>query len=148
MCRCSLGRLAPTLLLIAAASGSAGCSGEPRANVSGTVTLDGAALKNRVRLTFVGADHVPRSTLSDDSGAFSLAGLPIGEVTVTLVSVPAGGPKPRPRARIKDPSPDRHADNLPPLEEPEVPEEYGDAANPLLTFQLKEGDNLLPIDVR
>jgi hypothetical protein len=144
----SFRRLIPALCL-GAAAGLSGCSGEPRAAVSGTVKLKGAPLKHKVVLTFVGPDHTPMSTQTDDGGAFSLAGLPVGEARVTLVAIPDGGPTPR---VPEGPAP--HGGRLqgprgarPSAPPSEVPPEYGDAAHPRLTFNLTEGKNELPIDL-
>jgi hypothetical protein len=103
-------------------------------------------LKNKVVLTFVGADNVPLSTQTDDSGAYSVDGLPVGEVRVTVVSVPEGGPASRSFARPEGGAPAGRLSHLPaPLTE--VPAEYGNAARPLLRFDLEEGNNELPIDL-
>jgi hypothetical protein len=134
---------------LGAAAALSGCSGEPRAAVSGTVKLKGAPLKHKVVLTFVGPDNTPISAQTDEGGAFSLTGLPVGETRVTLVSVPDGGPTPR----VPE-GPALHGGRLqgargarPPAPPSEVPAEYGDAAHPRLKFNLAEGNNELPIDL-
>jgi hypothetical protein len=139
---CSLGMVVAALLLWTLA----GCSGQPHARVSGTVTLQGMPLKNKVVLTFVGPDQVPRSTQTDETGAFSLTDLPIGETRVTVVSIPEGGSRPQGQAAQENAS-SRGRLGAAPATLAEVPWEYGDAANPRLTFTLVEGDNDLPINL-
>jgi hypothetical protein len=147
MVRTSPQRMVPVLLLVAALPGFSGCSWVPRASVSGTVTHNGLALTHKVSLTFIGSDNVPRTTQTDDNGAFALSNLPVGEVSATAVSIPDGGPKARPRPKFSE-KPTERPPEPPPLEQSEVPPKYGDAANPLLKFDLKEGNNYLPIDLK
>jgi hypothetical protein len=142
----SLRRSLLALLVGTAAFALPACSGRPGASVSGTVTLRGATLKNRVVLTFVGADNVPVSTRTDESGTYSLAGLPVGEVRVTVVSVPEGGPASRSFARPEGGAPAGRISHVP-ASPTEVPAEYGNAAQPLLRFNLEEGVNDLSIDI-
>jgi hypothetical protein len=146
MRRSSLRLLFATLFLSAAAGLLGGCSSAPRASVSGKVTLQGAPLKNKVVLTFVGADNVPHSTQTDETGTYCLTGLPIGAARVTLVSIPDGGPAPR-AFKSQDQTPAGARQGYAPQPPPEVPLEYGDAGNPKLTFNLVEGDNDLPINL-
>jgi hypothetical protein len=139
-----------SLRLVAAAllvSALAGCSSEPRARVFGKVTLQGVPLRNKVVLTFVGTDHVPLSTQTDETGAFSLTDLPVGETRVTIVSIPEGGPQPRRPAAPQAQSSSSARLSYSPPSLAEVPAEYGDAANPKLKFALVEGDNDLSIDL-
>jgi hypothetical protein len=141
-------------LCLGAAAAFTGCSGEPRASVSGSVKLKGAPLKHRAVLTFVGPDHTPMSIRTDEGGAFSLAGLPVGETRVTVVTVPDEGPTSRiPEApsphggRLQGRAPAGAREARPSSPPSEVPQEYGDAAHPRLKFNLSEGGNELPIDL-
>lgn len=143
----SLRLLFPALFLCAMAGLLAGCAGEPRASVSGKVTLQGMPLKNKAVLTFIGPDHVPLNTETDESGAYSLAGLPIGETRVTIVSIPEGGPTSRSLNSVQDKSSLRGRLGYSLAPPTEVPLEYGNAADPVLKFNLVEGNNELPIDL-
>jgi hypothetical protein len=147
-----LRRLAPVLALVAVVVGS-GCERGPQASATGTVTLNGARLKHRAVLTFVGPDHAPRSTETDERGAFNISDLPPGATTVMVSSIPAGGPATRPLGAPGEPvSGSRIARPTVPTatatQTSEVPAEYGDATHPLLSFTLQDGDNPLDIDLR
>jgi hypothetical protein len=136
------------LVLVGVSITLTGCGREPHASASGTVTLNGAGLKHRVVLTFVGPDHIPWSTQSDDQGEFHIANLPLGETVVTASSIPDGGPATRPLGAPNEKSSagtrlTRQAHSLP----QEVPASYGDAAHPLLRYTLQEGENALQINL-
>lgn len=142
-----LKRLLSALLLIAVFCAMAGCGSESHASASGTVTLNGLGLKHRAVLTFVGADHMPRSTETDDSGSFHIADLPPGTVTVTVSSIPDGGPASRPLGGARDDSKLSNRMIRKTTIVSEVPVEYGDATRPLLQFILQQGENPLQVDL-
>jgi hypothetical protein len=144
--RTALRRPLLALLVAVAPLTVAGCAATTQANVSGTVTYLGKALKRKAVLTFVGADNVPRSTETDDGGHFTIVGLPDGEVTVTVTPL-GGGSTPHSLAATKDtPSgaPRPSGKSAPPSD---IPPEYGDATHPRLRNQLQAGGNVWNIDL-
>jgi hypothetical protein len=132
---------------------ASGCGEQtrPRARASGTVTLDGSNLKHRAVLTFLGPDRTPRSTETDEHGAFRIDDLPPGATTVTVSSVPEGGPATRPLGAPGQRS--TAGTRLAPRTartsgvSTEVPPEYGDATRPRLNYMILEGDNALDINL-
>ena len=65
----SVKQLIIALFIVGMGAVVSGCGTGPQGSASGTVTLDGAPLKHRAVLTFVGADNTPRSTETDERGA-------------------------------------------------------------------------------
>jgi hypothetical protein len=128
-----------------------GCGDIPRGSVSGQVTLNERPLKEPVQLNFVGVDNLPMSTTTDVSGNYSLSGVPVGPIKVTVIPTQAGasGAKRGGRlvGRIKDkgnPGDSRRAQPA----AAEVPVAYQDPAKPLITFEVKAGNNTFPIDLK
>jgi hypothetical protein len=142
-------RLFAALMLVAVPLALTGCSREQHASASGTVTLNGSGLKHRVVLTFVGPDHIPCSTQTDDNGEFHIANLPLGETAVIASTIPDGGPATRPLGAPSEKSgSSTRITRQPAHTQPqEVPVAYGDATHPLLHYTLQEGDNALQINL-
>jgi hypothetical protein len=145
----SLDRLFAALVLVAVPLTLTGCAREPHASASGTVTLNGTSLKHRVVLTFVGPDHVPCSTQTDDQGEFHIANLPLGETAVIASTIPDGGPAARPLGVPSEKAATgTRLTRQPTQTQPqEVPASYGDAVHPLLHYTLQEGENPLQINL-
>jgi hypothetical protein len=141
-------RLFPAVLLAAAALAASGCGRALPASASGQVTLNGAPLKGPVLLTFIGPDSTPRSTQTDPTGVFNISGLAVGETRVTIVSIPEGGPAVRELSRGTPGAPPSRPVARPAASRSEIPAEYGNAAEPRVTFTLQDGDNPVNIELR
>jgi hypothetical protein len=122
------------------------CSGPSRARVTGKVTVKGAPLKGKVVLTFLGPDHEPRSTQTDDTGSYALGDLPVGPARVTVVPIPEGGPASRGHGGRT--APGKGAPRREAAPKSEVPAAYMDASQPRLSFDLQPGDNPIAIDLK
>jgi hypothetical protein len=146
-----LRRLLPALLLLSVLVVACGCGREFPASASGTVALNGGALKHRAVLTFMGPDHTPRSTETDEHGAFQITDLPVGATAVMVSSIPDGGPAARPlgmpNQKTKTDSRLARPATRTLTQTTEIPAEYGDASHPLLTYTIQEGDNQLTINL-
>jgi hypothetical protein len=111
--------------------------------MSGRVTLNDRPLDFRVLLSFKCSDNNVLSTTTDDNGNYTLPKVPTGLVTVTVSPArsPSGEMPPGPKGgpgRVKE------GDPLPPRTAPEkfdIPLQYMDASNPILRFEVQEGDN-------
>jgi hypothetical protein len=131
---------------------AAGCSRATRtASVSGIVTLDNNPPNVRLLLSFVGADNVPRSVETDETGHFSLSDLPVGDVAV-MVSTAGGCGSARPReGRHGAGSPGagspRDAGRDQSSAGPNVPAGYSDATNPRLRYRLDGESTTLTIEL-
>lgn len=138
---------ARVVFAIAAALGAAGCGGDiPRASVSGTVTLNGGALKDPVLVNFVGVDNLPLSATSDAAGNYSLPGVAVGPVKVTVNPVGGGVQAQKGGGRAKDNGPVVGRPAVAPKQT--IPAEYQDPAKPLFTLEVKPGSNVFPLDIK
>jgi hypothetical protein len=128
----TLGRL----LLVPALVGAllaAGCGSSEPASVTGTVTLAGKVLDRKVAVTVLGIDNVPHNTETDDTGRFTIDGLPAGEIMVTVM--PRTGVVGGPTALVGTKGLPSGAPRSP---------GSGDAAR---RFQLQVGENVCNIDL-
>jgi len=133
--------LLPVALLV-------GCSEQQElAPVTGIVTVDGEPVAN-AQVLFMSSQHRPAAGETDANGRYVLStykngdGAAIGSHNVTVTArptirvSPAGGSEPPGSTR---PMPQRQGDIAP------VPEKYSNAAQPLISVEVKPGENDIPL---
>lgn len=134
------------LVLLAALCGCG--SNSDMAPVSGIVTVNGKPVP-AAQVLFTSAGHRPAAGETDSSGRYVLStfetgdGASIGSYSVTVTARPtlkvnaagaAGPPTGRPKVQHGAASP--------------VPLKYSDPSNPLLTAEVKPGENDIPFDLK
>jgi hypothetical protein len=128
---------------------SIGCGQSELAPVSGSVTVDGKPVA-AAQVLFMAAGHRPAAGETDAQGHYVLStytsgdGAAIGthKVTVTArptIRVSAAGGSARPGS-IR-PNQIQHGEKSP------VPAKYSNVASPLLTAEVKPGENTIPLEL-
>jgi hypothetical protein len=130
-----------------------GCGGgTPRGTLSGRVTLNEKPLSFRTLVSFKCSDNSVLAATTDDNGNYTLPNVPTGEVTATVAPArpspsegeASSGPKGRPgRAKEGDSAPRRTGP-----ETSAIPMQYMDAGNPVLRYEVQEGDNTFDIPLK
>jgi hypothetical protein len=126
-----------------------GCSEQELAPVSGLVTVDGKPIE-AAQVLFMSPGHRPAAGESDAQGRYVLStyatgdGAAIGthKVTVTArptIRVSAAGGATRPGS--VRPNQIKHGEQSP------IPEKYSNASTPLLTVEVKSGENEIPLEL-
>ena len=116
-----------------------GCGGG-RADLAGTVTYKGAAVKSG-SVSVVGSDGLPKTAAIVD-GRYEVKGVPAGAVKLAVSS--PDPVKSRPRSRNKDePPPKVSADGWFP-----IPDRYADFNTSELATSLAAGPNAFDIDLK
>jgi hypothetical protein len=134
-----------------------GCGDKPRSRVFGKVTYQNKPLARAV-ITFFGSDNMTYVAESKDDGTYEVAGVPRGQVRVSL-HVPGKPPRPRPDpVPGKSSDPARAEDNAkgrqPPPAAPSasgsiiLPTKYSSPDTSELSFELTAADQEYKIDLK
>ena len=131
-----------------------GCGKPPKADVAGTVTINGKPPSfEGLAINFLGTDGRPVAALVAPEGTYAVSGVAVGEVRVGfVVTDPAGDRawaaqgqaatgKASPKDRPADEAPARPA-------RPRIPERYRDALKSGLTTTTKPGANTYNINLK
>jgi hypothetical protein len=136
----SLRKVSETILSVALLTGLAGC-GAGKGDLSGTVRLRDKLVRSGSVLV-VGSDGIPRSTLIQNDGSYSIPQIPAGEVKIAVNS-------PAPQL-MNDGPPDKYGKKHRPADNPDwfpIHERYGDFEKSGLTFTIRKGTNTFPIEL-
>jgi hypothetical protein len=150
----SLARLTRPVLILAGAAllcGAAGCGRKSggTAEVSGTIKIKGKApnLKGQLEISFLGPDGRLASAPIGENGTFTCPDVPVGDVHVGFIYVPAGI-KEKGRTGAIMPTRDGEPKIPPPLPNP-IPDEMRDASTSKVIITVKAGEkNVFDYDVR
>jgi hypothetical protein len=113
----------------------AGCGGASKATVSGTVTYKGEPLPAGM-IAFLGKDNQVASGSIESNGHYSVRGVPVGPVKISI------SPPPTP---LQDSPP---PEGMPTVKTFSIPDNYKDPETSGLTLTVKPGSQEHPIDLK
>jgi hypothetical protein len=129
--------------------GDDGYSG-PTGTVSGTVTMDGTALSTPANVTFMNAKKgFTASGQTDASGKFSLItnespDIPVGTYDIAVTPVENEEMTPEQAMEASMNSEDGSIDS----KNDTIPAKYGSPGSSGLSFEVKEGENTAPVELK
>jgi hypothetical protein len=112
----------------------AGCGGASKATVSGTVTYKGEPLPAGM-IAFLGKDNKAASGAIEPNGHYSVQGVPVGPVKISVT------PPPAPLRDSKPP------EGMPVSKTVSIPDHYKDPEKSGLSYTVKPGPQEHPIDL-